>query len=150
MRDRREEIGNNHTARVWSRLHAYDETPECADLMRDYTICRAEADADTCEAPCLEPLGEALHACEVGHSVICGGSSNGQSGEACFFEKSCEYGEFGGDALIREIQCEGEACTCLENGLEVGSCTYDACADSGFWDEEDLWSADEQACCGWS
>lgn len=125
-------------------LHAFDGDAECEVAMFDYTTCMA--DAPTCDAACLEITGEAVFQCERGHGSFCSSSTNAQSGPECSFEKSCSSGD---GETGHALTCIGDLCTCFEDGVEVGGCTFDACAQPSPDPTGDFWSAEEVACCGW-
>lgn len=83
-------------------------------------------------APCEE---QAANLCYCG--IMIEGSEN--PGE-CSFEYSCTNGE------VHAIACDGTICTCLENGLEVGSCeAVDFCSSVA---GDPL--AGANACCDWA
>jgi hypothetical protein len=79
----------------------------------------------------------AVGACEGMWS--CSTAVNGLIGsEGCTWELDCDYLD-----ELRTIECDGETCTCLEDGNPTGECaaSIGVCTD-------DFGAATE--CCGWT
>lgn len=126
-----------------------------------------------CVAFCVEDTAPepdpACHAATVAFNECLGGAScRDLEGEVCeaefvALEGACGGGEevcsigVGGDAgscgisetcpdSSRALECEGELCRCLEDGIEVATCQNDVCVDEI---DHDTLSQKALACCGW-
>lgn len=117
--------------------------PLCADATKEMLACMLDM---TCEefaafidkdepGPCAPELDAVENACA---DEVCTASGGGNpDGTECSYSVDCP------DQPFREVQCDADTCTCLEDGKKVGTCEADdVCTDPG-----DL-PAKAAGCCG--
>lgn len=112
----------------------------CEQAAMDLYTCFGQAECDQIYEGCEEEIEAEFLACEkgLGCSQFVSGALDGSS---CSVEQTC------GDGLDRVFECEAGTCTCLETGVETGSCRQgDVCIDLA---EGPALDAALLECCGW-
>lgn len=115
-------------------------TPECQQAFLDYDACLTESSCRELLSGrfCVAEEEQAFDGPCVGDSG-CGVAVMPPSGGACGKALIC-------DGSAKELLCEGDTCTCVEDEVEGASCP-----SAGICDAEDWSAALEQAaieCCG--
>lgn len=113
----------------------------CKAAYQDHLACSA---ALTCEqlledpdegGPCAEQVAQIASACQNSEEEEClTGISSG--GSECVLSIEC-------DGQLRELSCDAETCTCIDDGKQVGTCEAD-----GICMNSDALVDKAASCCG--